>query len=183
MSRKDTSVEAIPGVYAVHNTLNNKRYIGQSHDLHFRKIHHKSDLKHGRSINRNLQEEYDLYGAECFKFEVLEYCDESCLDEKERYYIDYYNTRNPEFGYNFYHGGIKHGAGYTHTKEELFKLREHGKRYGKRIKQIFPDGSYKIWDSITRARKDLGLSSNGNLYSGIEKHKIRYGCYWEYVDA
>lgn len=181
MSRKDTSVEATSGIYAVRNIMNDKRYIGQSHDLHFRKIHHKSDLKHGRCINRNLQYEYDLFGAECFKFEVLEYCNSDELDAREKYYIEIYNTRDATCGYNFYHGGLKHGAGYTHSEEEINKLKELGIKHGRPIKQLFPDGTYKIWPSITRAKKDLGFSSNGNLYTGIKLHKMRYGCYWEYA--
>lgn len=182
MSKKDTSVDPSAGIYAVRNKVNNKMYIGQSGDLHWRKIHHKSDLKHNRCINRNLQEEYNKMGHECFEFIVLEYCPRSDLDEKEAYYVDFYKSNNPEYGYNFYAGGKKHGAGgYTHTEEELNKMKQNGVSYGRPIKQIFPDGTFKIWPSITRARKDLGLSSNGNLYSGIKTGCIRYGCHWEYV--
>nr|DAZ72707.1 MAG TPA: intron associated endonuclease [Caudoviricetes sp.] len=44
-------------------------------------------------------------GVENFSFEVLEECDRSELNNRETYWIDFYNTTI--FGYNMTKGGAK----------------------------------------------------------------------------
>jgi group I intron endonuclease len=80
------------GVYKITNTENNKIYIGSSKRLTYRIKQHKSNYKHGRGENKNLQSEY-TDGK--FTFDIIELCDN--YKEREQFYID---TLKPE--YNIY---------------------------------------------------------------------------------
>lgn len=72
-----------------------------------RLAHHKSELKHNRHANSYLQNSWNKYGSENFSFLIVEQCTEDQLDERERYYIQYYQTMNREHGYNRESGGSK----------------------------------------------------------------------------
>lgn len=87
------------GIYRLYNTLNGKSYIGQSTQLKLRRWRHYNNPKqiilddlNGKSFSDNI------------KFEVLEYCPENLLDNRENYYIDKYNSLYPN-GYNRQSGG------------------------------------------------------------------------------
>ena len=85
-------------IYKTTNLLNGKIYIGQ----------HKSDLfdtdyyGSGKYFRRALKK----YGKDNFSVEILEWCDSKELaDEREVYYIQKSNSRNPSIGYNIAYGG------------------------------------------------------------------------------
>lgn len=92
------------GIYKITNQLNGKCYIGQSIDIKTRWIQHlycgKNNFQKGKLYPAMFQE-----GIENFTFEVLEKCDLSQeeLNNKERYWIQYYNSFNN--GYNSTPGG------------------------------------------------------------------------------
>lgn len=87
--------------------INDKRYIGQSVNMQDRLYGHKTKLKHNKHKNRHLQFAVNKYGIENFTFDIIEECDISCLDERERYYISLYKSDNDEFGYNVEPGGSR----------------------------------------------------------------------------
>ena len=93
------------GIYCIENLINNKKYIGQSIDMHARWHKHKSALNRHAHDNEYLQRSWDKYGEDNFKFYVIEFCSIDCLDEKEIYYIDFYNTLSRDNGYNLMSGG------------------------------------------------------------------------------
>lgn len=106
------------GIYKITNTANGKIYIGQSVRLSQRLSAHRSTLKNNNHYNQHLQNAYNKYG-DVFEMEVLEYCDdEAKLDDLERYYIAYYNSMNPQKGYNKEDGGNlgKHFSDETRKK-------------------------------------------------------------------
>lgn len=109
------------GIYKITNTVNGKVYIGQSEWVKKRIGAHKYKLDKGTHNNVHLQRAYDKYGADAFLFEVVEYCDEDSLDEREMFYISYYDSmRN---GYNQTLGGGGN-RGYVMSEETRKKLRE-----------------------------------------------------------
>ena len=83
------------GIYKITNKVNNKVYIGQSVDVKRRWRQHKSC-----SLKYHLYESFRKYGLNNFIFEVVTECKVSQLDELETYYIDLYDSTNPEKGYN-----------------------------------------------------------------------------------
>lgn len=85
------------GIYRITNTVNGKSYIGQSIDIKRRFLDHRCISHEG---NIHLRYALKKYGKSAFKYEVIEECAVSELDERERYYI---KTLNPE--YNILPGG------------------------------------------------------------------------------
>ena len=67
-----------------------KYYIGQSANLHDRKIRHFWELRRGIHRNPVLQQAFNLYGESALIFDVLEECelDKVTLAEREKFYID-----------------------------------------------------------------------------------------------
>lgn len=92
--------EQICGIYEILNTNNQKRYIGQSIDIHRRWIQHRSELKNGCHSNEYLQFSWNKYGEDTFEFNILERCNEDELNEREVFYIQKFDTYNRSYGYN-----------------------------------------------------------------------------------
>lgn len=88
------------GIYRIINKISGKTYVGQSNNIERRFVEHK--YKTGTAIDNAIQK----YGADNFSFEVLEECTLEELNEKEKFWIAYYNTYSG-FGYNLTAGGDK----------------------------------------------------------------------------
>lgn len=76
------------GIYKIVNVSNGKFYVGSSKDIASRWKAHITSLKAGIHHSRYLQASWNLYGSDSFEINVLEYCDEARLLEREQYYID-----------------------------------------------------------------------------------------------
>lgn len=104
----------------IRNTINGKRYIGQSKDIKWRWMHHRCDLNAQCHPNKHLQGAWNKYGAEAFEFLIIEQTSPEELNERERFWITYYDSVNT--GYNFDYGG--NGVyGYKHSKDEIDRMR------------------------------------------------------------
>lgn len=88
------------GIYSITCTKNGRKYIGQSRVLNKRKWQHFNELKHNKHHNKYLQNTYNKYSLDNFKFEVIEHCGVEELNEKEAYWINYYNSNDIKLGYN-----------------------------------------------------------------------------------
>ena len=121
------------GIYSITNIINNKKYIGQSVDIKCRIRNHKYELRHNKHSNDHLQKSFNKYGEECFVFEIVCECEESKLDELERYYISYYNCMNPDYGYNAESGGNlnKHWSDELTQKIKAIRGGENSGMWGK----------------------------------------------------
>lgn len=82
------------GIYKITNLINGKCYIGQSVHIERRWQEHKRP-----SATSVIATAIKEYGIENFSFEVLEELPTEKLDERERFYIQKYNSISPN-GYN-----------------------------------------------------------------------------------
>lgn len=71
-----TKVPKISGIYAVVNTLNNKKYVGSSSDIKKRYRQHYNDLYKNKHVNIHLQRAFNKYGKDAFEFWILEKCED-----------------------------------------------------------------------------------------------------------
>lgn len=89
----------ICGIYKITNQETNECYIGQAVDVAKRwKDHAKCGLGIDTPANNKLYKAIEEYGIWNFSWELLEKCERTQLNEKEKYYIELYSSK--EYGYN-----------------------------------------------------------------------------------
>lgn len=94
----------IVGIYKITNKINNKVYIGQSVNLDARKYDHfeRPESKHMHGV---IDKEIRNCGKENFDWEILIECSQEELNYYEKYFIERYNSTDPNYGYNVREGG------------------------------------------------------------------------------
>lgn len=129
------------GVYSITNLVNGKRYIGSTIVSFIkRKNHHFHNLNKNKHSNSYLQNAWNKYGKDNFKFEIIENCKKEEVLAKELYYIMLYNSFYNQCGYNIqYPGegsrGIKLSNG---TKEKISEAHK-GKKLSQETKDKIRD--------------------------------------------
>jgi len=125
-------------IYKTTNLINNKIYIGKSTKTN------RHYLGSGKIILRAIKK----YGKENFKREVIEDNIENTniLNQREIYWIDFYDSRNPIVGYNITKGGSgtnlcgeKNGMfGKNHTEESkrLMSLHKTGVKMSDEFREM-----------------------------------------------
>lgn len=118
------------GIYCITNLINGKRYIGQSKNIEERWKKHKRNAFNFKDTNYNkyFYQAIRKYGLDNFKFEVIEECKIEELDEREIYWISFYQTFPPDLGkgYNLTKGGeafFRLDKSYFHLEEIINLLR------------------------------------------------------------
>lgn len=108
-------------IYKATNLVNNKVYIGQTtQTLQDRIYHHKKDSYRTDRPKVYFHNAIFKYGIDNFKFEVIEYCDNvEMLNEREIYWISYYDSTNKDKGYNLDSGGRNGGCKCEETKQKM----------------------------------------------------------------
>ena len=108
-SKKDFSFSCI---YMWINTINNKKYVGQTINFYNRMIQYKKG-----KYNQYMKNAIMKYGIDAFEIKIIEKdIDSKFLNEREQYWIDYYKSYKREFGYNICQYASS-TLGYKHTEE------------------------------------------------------------------
>lgn len=125
------------GIYEIKNKLNNKIYIGSSVNIEKRWKDHKYYLNNNKHHSILLQNSWNLHKEENFEFNVLEeVLDVNNLISREQYYLDFYKSYTPEYGYNIC--SIANSIlGYKYSEEQKKVMSQNRKgvlnqHYGKR---------------------------------------------------
>ena len=91
-------------IYKITNNITNKVYVGQTiQKLKDRWYRHCSSKGNKGELNMHIKRSIIKYGKENFSISLLEECNVEDLDERERYWIKFYNSY--ENGYNETIGG------------------------------------------------------------------------------
>ena len=137
------------GIYKITNKNNNKVYIGQSNNLERR-------YKEHFEWNNNSTQYIDLLikdlGKDNFLYEIIEECSFSELDDREKYWINYYNSFYE--GYNKTKGGngVFYGSPKLTVEEVKYirtaynNLEDRQKVYLLFNDKITFDGFCHVWD-------------------------------------
>lgn len=117
-------MSAICGIYKIENLVNGKSYIGQSVDIKSRWRQHRNTSSN--SLNKNY--EFSLYrairkyGLNNFNFVILEECEPSLLNERKKYWIQYFDSYKN--GYNQDEGGNNASHFIKLSKEKILEIIE-----------------------------------------------------------
>lgn len=93
------------GIYKIENMIDHKKYIGQSRNIEKRWQRHKSTAfcETDKAYDTHLYRAIRKYGLNNFNFSIIEECSTDKLNEREKFWIAYYNSF--EQGYNLTLGG------------------------------------------------------------------------------
>ena len=163
-------------VYKIQNKINGKIYIGKTEKtIDERYSKHLSNAR--KKINRHLYDSMNHYGYENFEVSLVENCKSSVeLCERERYWIQYYDSISPK-GYNMTTGG---DGGYTlsswdeEQKTQLYQrqaLKRVGKKRSESTRNLLSEKS-KIRESSKTEEQKLQIS---NKISQTLKSKYKSG--------
>ena len=141
------------GIYMITNIVTNMIYIGQSNNIDSRWRSHLSYLKNNTHYNSYLQRSFNIYGRDNFVLSILEECNTDLLDDRERYWIDYYKATDKKYGYNHLEGGQVTRIVHDETRQ---RMSESGKL------KIFSD----------EHKRHITDSMNGRKYSEESKKKM-----------
>lgn len=158
--------------------VNGKVYIGQSKNVNKRKNKHFTLLRHNKHNNKHLQSAWNKYSEKNFVFEIIESFesyDPDIINEREIFWIKYYNSFNKDFGYNNTSGGdgIKN---YKHTEEAKKKISEASKK-----QKLSKEHKEALLKSITGRKKSeeelkkLSNAAKGRKISEWHKEQLRKG--------
>ena len=111
------------GVYKITNTVNGKCYIGRTTCFYRRSHHYIYDFNNQRSrqINDYLLRSMIKHGLNKFTFSVIEICDMDFVEDRELFWMEYFNSTDRDKGYNLRKD--KSGAMIVHdlTREKISK--------------------------------------------------------------
>lgn len=109
-------------IYKITNDINDKIYIGKTNaTIQKRWQEHCHDFCKDRNKNRPLYWAMNKYGIEHFKAEKIEECEYDIAEEREVYWINYYNSYMN--GYNATLGGD--GKSFYDHQEIIDLLKQH----------------------------------------------------------
>lgn len=153
------------GIYKITNKVNGKCYIGQSIHIQDRWKTHINEAK-GNRKNSILYLAMRKYGIENFDFEVIEECTKEKLNEREIYWISYYDSFNK--GYNMTQGGE---SGIIIKQEVVDKINEMWNQ-GSSIGEIEKELQGKVCKKTIT--KYLKLNPTYSIHESRARGAIRY---------
>lgn len=169
------------GIYKITNKINNKVYIGQSINIEHRWTAHRNRPYNLNSndYEKPLYRSIRKYGLDNFSFEVLEECNKQELNDREIFWINYYDSSNNQKGYNLTQGG--YSGNYNKLEEKNIKeiqellinsnmsQEEIGKKYNVSQRMISYINTGESWISSN-------LVYPLRVEKSSQKNKIEYFC-------
>ena len=161
-------------IYKITNNINGKIYIGKTmRSIEQRWKEHLANVKKEDCKNRPLYKAINKYGVKNFSIEEIEECSDTILSDREKYWIEYYNSFKN--GYNATKGGD--GSPYIDRKLviETYKQIQNCKKTAE-ILNIHVDSVYKILKSNDIERKSsqkISKEYNGKPVYMLDKKDLR----------
>lgn len=161
----------ICGIYCIKNIYRNKMYIGKSIDIDSRIRQHYSKLHNNKHHSHKLQNSWNKYPDEYFISGIIEECSFNTLDEREKYYIDFYDAYN-----NGFNEALPTGVNCGHIFSDEDR-RKHSIIMKRAHRLMSKESKQKIVDGIIRSHQ-LGLHNYDNKI--ILYDSIKFECVMEF---
>lgn len=155
-------------IYKITNLVNNKIYIGQTSNFELRIKQHMNSVNF-KNVNMPIKHAIIKYGWNNFKTEIIEKCCISDINEKEVYWIKYYNSRVPN-GYNIKQGG-ESNIGDDNPRARLTN------KEVEEIRNIFASKTLFIRDVYSLYNDRISFSAFEKIWQGITWKNIKYEVY------
>lgn len=173
-------------VYKITNNINNCIYIGITNNFQRRMREHKNNAENfDYKYKSKLYNAIRKYGMENFNAEIIEVVDNrEQLEEREKYWIEFYDSTNHDLGYNITKGGT---GGYTHdmsgknnpmyghryTEEEKIKIGNYtrGIKKSEEIKKKISRG-LKGLCKTEEHKKNLSEALKGHIPKNAKEVKV-----------
>ncbi len=154
------------------NLATNMFYIGSAFNFENRWKNHLIELRLDRHCNPYLQSAWNKYGADSFKFYVLEYCSQDILIEREQHWLDHSKACDRMIGYNLCQtaGNVAGRKASEETLALLSKIRK-GKKRSEEFKEKIRQ-SWKTRIVSEEAKKNMSLAHIGEVRSEEFKAKM-----------
>lgn len=144
-------MKRISGIYTITNTINGKIYYGSSVNIRRRWYIHRATLKRGKHHNPHLQNAWDKYGENAFRFDILKQVPADQLLITEQAFLDIVK-QTPTLYYNISFDAECCPRGYEHTT----------------IKRLFNTPKYKRLFSKLTTGENNGMFGKKHSYETIK---------------
>lgn len=152
-------------IYKIQNNINGKVYIGKTlQTIEERFKEHCRSSKQKDKENRPLYRAFNKYGIENFIITQIEECSEKIVNEREKYWIEYYGSF--KYGYN----ATKGGDGKSYLDYDLiFSLWKQGKTIQEitKIIQCSSDSVQKVLNMNNISHRERIIQSKKQQYKQI----------------
>lgn len=152
-------------IYKIINDINDKVYIGKTLlSIEERFKEHCKDSKREKKEKRPLYNAMNKYGIEHFLIEEIEECDYNVVNDREKYWIEYYSSF--KYGYNATTGGD--GVPYL-DYDLIISLWEQDKTIQEIAKLVncYEDSVRKVLDINNISHRDRIIRSKKNQYKQV----------------
>nr|DAU78890.1 MAG TPA: intron associated endonuclease [Caudoviricetes sp.] len=159
------------GIYKITNKINGISYIGQSRDIEKRWASHRARYQYGTEYNKALYRAFRKYGVDNFDFSIIEQCSEEALNDREIYWVSYYDTYY--HGYNETPGGdgvLPPHDGESHPRHKLLEkdVIDIRNRYANH------EFKEKVWEDY---KDRIGSSGFNKIWNGATWTKVHMDVY------
>jgi group I intron endonuclease len=132
-------------VYSIVNIDTDRKYVGSTAKFSARKRQHLYNLRHHNHYSKMMQDDYNKYGEERFKFYILEEIetfDRKFLFEREQFWMD---KHAPEYNNNVLAGDIFPSWIYTQEWKDATRKRMTGRKQSQEEKDARAASIKEFW--------------------------------------
>jgi group I intron endonuclease len=156
-------------------------YVGQAKNFASRRAGHLCCARRG--VARPLYNAIRKYGVDNFTFEIIENCDDDCVNDREQHWVSHYDSYNPDRGYNLTNGGNQNFNRSEVTRAKIgsyWSGRKQTSEHVKRRVESFLSGkaNHKVGDTRKKLNADLAeqimkrLSEGETIEALAKEHRV-----------
>lgn len=167
-------------IYCAYNKINQKRYIGQT----IQRLSERKAAHYSKDKEIYFHKALHKYAEDDWEWSIIDTAEtKEDLDNKEIYWISYYDSQNPKHGYNILAGG----SNPLSTQEQIRYARdkfvqEYGsiKQGSKTLKNIKCIETNQVFKNAAEASREMNIHHSHIVAVANGKLKTAGGYHWEW---